>query len=85
MTDDIAGAGIALESKAIDDVRLSTDAHPDDEGGRVILRFSGIQGLTCGKIILSAEEATQLAADLEDEVGWLSHSTKTAVDAPADE
>jgi len=85
MTDDIHGAGIALESKAIDDVRLSTDAHPDDDGGRVILKFSGIEGLTCGKIILSPTEATQLADDLENEVGWLGHSTKTVVDAPADE
>ena len=86
MSDDIEGAGIALESKAIDDVRLSTDAYPNDgDGGRVILRFSGIEGLTSGKIILSPEQATQLADDLENEVGWLGHSTKTVVDAPADE
>ena len=86
MTDDIDGAGIALEAKAIDDVKIETDAYPNDgDGGRVILRFSGIEGLTSGKIILSPEQATQLADDLENEVGWLGHSTKTVVDAPADE
>ena len=80
----IDDAGIALEAKAIDDVKIETDAYPGEEE-TITLAFRGSEGLTSGKLILSPEQAVQLADDLQSEVDWLGHSTRTVVDAPADE
>ena len=62
-------SGIALESKSAGDVRVETDSMTNQDGDHLVLvRFSQIDGLSAGKIILTPEEAEELARGIDAEI-----------------